>query len=80
MHEHFPEALALSFVNNEYLVELQELPMKEHIERLRNLSGLFQHYDMLLMYYNGLRITGQEHTRLKQPMPGSIDGQYDDTD
>jgi hypothetical protein len=79
--EHFPDALALSFVDHEILVELPEIPISEHGERLQKFPGRFGHDDgPSLFYYNGVRFTGQQNKRLKQPMPQTIGGQCDDTD
>lgn len=80
MREQFPDALGVSFLTNEFFIELPELPINEHIKRVRNLPGRFAHEAPLLKYHNGLRITGQEHKPLKTPNPEKIDGEYDDTD
>jgi hypothetical protein len=80
MREHFPDALALSFINNEFLIELPELPIKEYWMGLTNLPGRFWHTEVLLMYHNRFRITGQQNKRLKQSMPWTVDGQCDDSD
>ncbi|RFU35061.1 hypothetical protein B7463_g1299, partial [Scytalidium lignicola] len=61
VREHFPDALAISFIDNEILVELSELSVNEHIERLGTLPGRFRHTPVRILYRNGLRITGCQH-------------------
>ncbi|OBT77299.1 hypothetical protein VF21_03449 [Pseudogymnoascus sp. 05NY08] len=57
----FPEALAVSFIDNEIFVELPELPRLEHAERLQRCPGWFAHEGPKLFYYNGLRIKTQRN-------------------
>lgn len=80
MRKGFPDALAISFISNEIFVELPELPANEHVERLKTCPGWFAHEGPSLFYHNGLRITGNQNKRLKQPMLETVDGQYDDSD
>lgn len=80
LREHFPEAQAVSFINNEILVELPVLSASEHGERLQKLFGQFGHSRLSLFYHNGFRITGQQNRRLKQPMPQTNEGPCDDSD
>ncbi|OBT94543.2 hypothetical protein VE01_07959 [Pseudogymnoascus verrucosus] len=59
MREGFPDALAVSFIDNEIFVELPELSRYEHAERLKRCPGWFAHEGPKLFYYNGIRIKTQ---------------------
>lgn len=63
----FPDALAISYISNEILVELPELPRNEHAERLQTKPGWFAHEGPMLFYCNGLRIAVQTNKQLGQP-------------
>ncbi|OBT47138.1 hypothetical protein VE00_03120 [Pseudogymnoascus sp. WSF 3629] len=64
--EGFPDALAVSFIDNQIFVELPELPRNEHAKRLQRCPGWFAHDGLKLFYYNGLRITTQRNKELGQ--------------
>ena len=79
--EHFPDALAITSVDAELQIEFPEIPTSEHAERLQKFPGFFSHTNApRLFYHNGLVFTGQQNKPLKQPMPQTIGGQYDDSD
>lgn len=79
MDQHFPEALAISFLTNTIVVELKHLTDAEHMERCLHFPQLFAGTDVCLRYHNGPLHT-QEPKRSKEPDPTKLDGQYDDTD
>lgn len=78
MNQHFPQALAISFINHRIVVELEEVSPEEHWKRLGSLPCEISE-TVALRYHNGL-IHGQELKRSKEPNPTKFDGQYDDTD
>ncbi|KFY72665.1 hypothetical protein V499_07206 [Pseudogymnoascus sp. VKM F-103] len=66
MRRGFPDALAVSFIDNQIFVELPELPGHEHAERLRRCPGWFAHEGPKLFYYNGLRIKTQRNGEVER--------------
>lgn len=64
MSEGFPDALAVSFIDNQIFVELPELPRNEHAKRLQTYPGWFAHDGPKLFYHNGLRIKTQRNKEL----------------
>jgi hypothetical protein len=79
MDRHFPYALAVSYLIDMILIELPEVPLSEHCQRLQELPGYFEHEGPALRYTNGLR-SSREHKRLIQPEPETLNGQCDDSD
>ena len=79
MDQHFPEALAISYISHRIVVEFKELNFKQHRKRLESLPRAIGDTEVALRYYNG-PIHEQELKRLKEPNPTKFDGQYDDTD
>jgi len=85
MNQHFPEALAISYINHWIVVEFKEINDEQHKKRLGSLPHAISKAGLALRYqsyYNGLIqwIHGQELKRLKEPNPTKFDGQYDHTD
>lgn len=79
MHQHFPDALAVSYISHQIVVELEETSLEQYIKRLRLLPNSIMGTEVGLRYHNGL-INGQEMKREKQPDPTHVDGDCDDTD
>jgi hypothetical protein len=79
MDQHFPEALAISYINHRIVVELKEINYEQHKKRLESYPRAISKTEVALRYHNG-PIHGQELKRLKEPNPTKFDGQYDDTD
>ena len=79
MNQHFPEALAISYINHRIVVEFKEINDEQHKKRLDSLPRAISKTEVALRYHNG-PIHGQELKRLKEPNPTKFDGQYDDTD
>lgn len=79
MHQHFPNALAVSYISHRIVVELEETSIEEYIKRLKSLPNAIAGTEVGLRYYNGL-INGQEMKREKQPDPTHVDGDCDDID
>jgi len=79
MDRYFPYALAVSYLIDMILIELPEVPLSEHCQRLQELPGYFEHEGPALRYTNGLR-SSREHKRFIQPEPGTLNGQCDDSD
>jgi hypothetical protein len=79
MKNHFPDALAVSYINFQLFVELEEVDLDEHIKRLEFLPQEIADCEVALRYHNG-SLNGRELKRLKEPNPTMLDGDYDDTD
>ena len=79
MNQHFPEALAISYINHRIVVEFKEINDEQHKKRLDSLPRAISKTDVALRYHNGA-IHGQELKRLKEPNPTKFDDQYDETD
>ncbi|OBT65830.1 hypothetical protein VE03_05439 [Pseudogymnoascus sp. 23342-1-I1] len=69
MHGGFPDTLAISFINNDIIVALPELPLIEHAKRLQTQPGWFAHNKQKLFYQNGLQTTAHSNKQLGQPRP-----------
>lgn len=80
MYRFFPDALAVSYIDNGVSVELPQMSAEDHVKRLDKLPYRFWHEGPSLLYFNGLRAMWQEHKRSKKPKPETIDGDFDDTD
>ncbi|OBT96851.1 hypothetical protein VE01_05537 [Pseudogymnoascus verrucosus] len=78
MNEHFPDALAISFISHQILIELIEVTFEEHRRRLEYLPGGVWDTNFGLRYYNG-PIHGPG---VKRPEPNMdrFHDEYDDTD
>ena len=68
MNLHFPEALAISYINFYIVVEFKKVDDEQHNKRLETLPHAIARVEVALRYHNGL-IHGQELKRLKQPGP-----------
>jgi hypothetical protein len=79
MNQHFPEALAISYINHRIIVEFKKINDEQHQKRLHSLPRAISKTEVALRYHNG-PIHGQELKGLKEPNPTKFDGQYDDTD
>jgi hypothetical protein len=53
MDEHFPKAVAISYINNSIVVELKEVAFEERKERLNSLPHRIAEVDVGLRYHNG---------------------------
>lgn len=78
MNEHFPDALAISFVSHQILIELIEVTFDEHCRRLAYLPGGFWDTNVGLRYYNG-PIHGPG-VKCPKPNTDRFRDEYDGTD
>lgn len=72
MNRHFPEALAISYINHRIVVEFMEINNEQHKKRLQSLPYAISETEVALRYHNG-PIHGQELKRLKKPNPIEFD-------
>jgi hypothetical protein len=78
MNDYFPDALAISFISHQILIELIEVTFEEHYRRLAHLPTGFWDTNVGLRYYNG-PIHGPGVTRPK-PNTDRFRDEYDGTD
>ena len=84
---YFPEAVAISYIYNQVIIELRLTSDKKYKYQLKSLPYQFAlPLDIIdtddwiqLRYHNG-PIHGEEFQRSRKPDPTNIDGPYDDTD
>jgi hypothetical protein len=78
MEEYFEEALAISYINHSIIVELKEVTLEQHKERLDSLPHRVAEVDAGLRYHNG-PILRLEVKDLKQGDTARVDGSFDPT-
>lgn len=78
MKEHFPDALAISFISHQILIELIQVTDEEHWRRVNSLPRGFFDTDVALRYYNG-PIHGRELHRHPKPNKEKLHDEYDST-
>jgi hypothetical protein len=79
MNQHFPEALAISYINYRIIVEFEKIDDEQHKKRLDSLPRAISNTEVALRYHNG-PVHGPELKCLEDSNPTKFDGQYNDTD
>ena len=59
MNQHFPEALAISYINHRIIMEFKKINDEQHQKRLDSLPRAISKTEVALRYHNG-PIHGQE--------------------
>jgi hypothetical protein len=76
---HYPDAIAISYVNDRIIVEFPERPWEDFVKKLGSLPGDIAYNEVQLQFHNG-PIHTQELARVKEPKPQTLNGEFDDTD